>query len=59
MSLVNSHVLTNDVRNDNNEIAGKQDDAVSSQVRKHALFHFAFIIFECKCLSEHCLKSRR
>ncbi|CAB3991845.1 serine threonine- kinase A-Raf-like, partial [Paramuricea clavata] len=33
MSLVNSPVQTNDVRNDNNDIAGEQDDAVSSQVR--------------------------
>lgn len=59
MSLVNSHVLTNDVRNDNNDIAGEQDDAVSSQVRGHALIYLAFYIVLVISPSELCLKSRR
>ena len=46
MSLVNSHgVIANDVGNDENDIAAKQDDAVSSQVRVHARLYFSIHLF--------------
>ncbi len=54
MSLVKPHVPTNDVQNDKNDISGKQDDAVSSQVRKHAPIYFAFFVCVISS-SEFCL----